>query len=72
MRFHLQAVFLYGIYLKRNLFGNIVAQLGNRHADLFHRVAVADGHAAVGLDTMEQVRMPISELKDYIAKKVAF
>ena len=23
-------------------------------------------------DTMEQVRMPISELKDYIAKKVAF
>ena len=23
-------------------------------------------------DTMEQVRLPISELKDYIAKKVAF
>ena len=23
-------------------------------------------------DTMEQVRMPIAELKDYIAKKVAF
>ena len=23
-------------------------------------------------DTMEQIRMPISELKEYIAKKVAF
>jgi len=23
-------------------------------------------------DTMEQVRMPISELRDYVAKKVAF
>ena len=23
-------------------------------------------------DTMEQVRLPIAELKDYIAKKVAF
>jgi glycine--tRNA ligase len=23
-------------------------------------------------DTMEQIRMPISELRDYVAKKVAF
>ena len=33
----------------------------------------ADGCVTVrDRDTMEQVRMPISELKDYIAKKVAF
>ena len=33
----------------------------------------ADGCVTVrDRDTMEQVRMPISELRDYVAKKVAF
>ena len=33
----------------------------------------ADGCVTVrDRDTMEQIRMPISELRDYVAKKVAF
>ena len=35
---------------ERNLLGHVVAQLADGHTDLLHRVAVTDGHAAVGLD----------------------
>ena len=38
---------------ERNLLGHVVAQLADGHTDLLHRVAVTDGHAAVGLDLVE-------------------
>ena len=50
-----------------------MALLSLRNVSVSYDKVEADGCVTVrDRDTMEQVRMPISELRDYVAKKVAF